>query len=148
MFGRRGVAKTYVYHQALTGEFGQSVNAKDFSFQTGRYYAISYHVRVNDPPSAANGFAVLYVDGQEVVRHDNIRYRAVDTPGSMINSIYFSTFHGGHTPDFAPKAENGAYTSVCAYFDNIAAYPRLNIREAPGDEPARTSRRQRRNNPS
>ena len=48
----------------------------------------------------------------------------------------FSTFHGGHSPSWAPKDGNGDYITVRAWFDNIAVYPGKHVRTAPAGEPS------------
>lgn len=43
--------------------------------------------------------------------------------GSQIQRLLFSTFHGGSSPDWAPRHSDGRYKTDCAYFDNIELIP-------------------------
>lgn len=131
-FQGSGAPKTYVYHQDMERQYGDSVKATNFKFELGRYYAISLHVKVNEPASAANGFARIYVDGQKVADAENIRFRGNSGESTLISTVLFSTFHGGHSPEYAPKAAGGGYASVCAFFDNFAVHPGEYIRPAGG----------------
>ncbi|MEL7239276.1 MAG: polysaccharide lyase, partial [Planctomycetota bacterium] len=56
MWRTGGVLQTYVYDQLKETKWGASINAQDFAFETGRWYAIAMHTKLNDPPEAANGF--------------------------------------------------------------------------------------------
>ena len=51
------------------------------------------------------------VDGNKVINDEKVRYRVA--PLGEINSFYFSTFHGGNTPAWAPKKDS------YIYFDDI-----------------------------
>jgi hypothetical protein len=130
-FKTDGGFSTYVYCQNKQGKYGQHIPAEDFSFQKDRYYAVSLHVRVNDP-GQANGFMHVYVDGRQIIAHDGIEYRAADGDRTLITQFLFSTFHGGHTPPYAPIDKNGKYITVHAFFDNIAVYAGKRIRSDPG----------------
>jgi hypothetical protein len=131
-FKQRGALASYIYCQDKQGKYGQSVaSTRRFHAQKGRYYAVSLHVKLNDPPRKDNGFAAIYVNGQGVVPHADIQYRAIDGERTLIQKFLFSTFHGGHEPKWAPKDANGDYVDVHAYFDNIAVYPGKQIRDEP-----------------
>ena len=88
-------------------------------------------MRVNDDPEVANGFSRLYIDGELVERHENLRLRGADNEASLINKFMFSSFHGGHMPEWAPRDEDGNYKTVYATFDNISVYEGEHIRVAP-----------------
>ena len=127
--------KPYTYHQDMKGQYGDRGDTRQaFTFEKERFYSVSLHVRVNDPPEAANGFSRLYVDGQLIEQHENLRLRGSGGDASMINKFMFGSFHGGHEPDWAPRDENGDYTTVYAYFDNISVYKDKHIRLAASSE--------------
>ena len=69
-----------------------------------------------------------------IERHDNVQWRAVATKETLINYFLFSTFHGGHTRDWAPKDKEGNSVAVHALFDNIAVYPGKHVRKSPGKD--------------
>jgi hypothetical protein len=79
-------------------------------------------VCVNDPPEASNGFSRLYVNGRLIERHKDLRLRGIGGDASLINKFMFSSFHGGHAPNWAPRDENGNYKTVYATFDNISVF--------------------------
>ena len=135
MFRTGGVPRLYTYHQDMQGQYGDGgTTVKPFRFEKGRYYSVSLHVRVNDDPDVANGFARLYVDGELIERHEELRLRGSMGEESLIDKFMFSSFHGGHTPEWAPKDADGNYTTVYATFDNIAVYEGEHVRPAPGHQ--------------
>lgn len=132
MFRSQGGLQSYIYSQNMSGKYGDVVIARDFHFQPDRYYAITFQVALNNPASASNGSMRVFVDGTPVIYHDNIKFRSTESLDSQISTLMFNTFHGGHTDDWAPRNADGSYAVNCAYFDNFAAYPSLEVRYAPG----------------
>jgi N-sulfoglucosamine sulfohydrolase len=130
-FKEGGAARLYTYHQDQPGQYGDRLPVEDpFHFEKERFYSVSLHVRVNEPADAANGFSRLYVDGDLVDSHEGLRFRGEDSEASLINKFMFSSFHGGHMPEWAPRDADGNYTTVYAYFDNISVYEGERIRPA------------------
>jgi len=133
-FLSNGRIGTYLYHQDLPGQYGEITTAAGFRFEPNRYYRVALYVRLNDPPEAENGRAELFVNGTQVVSRENLRFRAVSGERTLIQKLLFNTFHGGHTPDFAPRNSDGSFSRECAYFDNIAVYPGFTVKKMPGDQ--------------
>lgn len=132
MWRPNGVS-SYVYCQNKSGRYGRSPKRMvEQPFETGRYYALSYYVKLNDPVDRANGVMRVYVDGKLVSEDRKIQFRSVDGENTKITALLFSTFHGGDDPSWAPKDEQGNYTDVYAYFDNLAVYEGLQVRKQPG----------------
>jgi hypothetical protein len=131
MFHRDEQIQTYIYCQNKSGQYGTTKKNPDFHFEKNRYYAISFHVRVNDN-GQENGFAHVYIDGKPIIMHDGIAYRASDDPSTLISQFMFSTFHGGHMPEWAPKDEQGNFKDVHAYYDNFAVWRGQYVKEKPG----------------
>jgi N-sulfoglucosamine sulfohydrolase len=130
-FKEGGAARLYTYHQDQPGQYGdRPAIQKPFNFERERYYSVSLHVRVNDSPDVANGFSRLYVDGDLVDSHEGLRFRGEDSDASLINKFMFSSFHGGHEPDWAPRDADGNFTTVHAIFDNISVYEGERVRPA------------------
>lgn len=119
MFRANGGLMTYVYHQDQPRRFGAVKVAKDFRFEPGVYHRVRMHVRVNEPPSASNGFVWVSVDGRKLIEHKGLRFRGVAGEDGLIQTFLFSTFHGGSSPEWAPRTAVGAYKVDCAYFDDI-----------------------------
>ena len=118
-----GGLQTYVYHQDQPGKYGQIKVAQDFNFVPGQYYQINMRVTLNEPASAANGRVVVSVDRQKLIEHNGLRLRAQEGADGLIQNFMFSTFHGGGTPDWAPRTVDGAYKVDCAYFDEWVLSP-------------------------
>jgi N-sulfoglucosamine sulfohydrolase len=132
-FKEGGAARLYTYHQDQPGQYGDRPAIEDpFIFENEHYYSVSLHVRVNDSAEQANGFSRLYVDGDLVDSHEGLRFRGEDSDASLINKFMFSSFHGGHKPEWAPRDADGNFTTVHAIFDNISVYEGERVRLAPG----------------
>lgn len=119
MFRGDGGLQTYVYHQDMAGRFGDTEVASGFSFEPGRYHHVVMRVRMNTPASARNGSIDVWVDDKLVIQHDALRFRDRVTPGSDIQRLLFSTFHGGSSPEWAPRNDDGSYKTDCAFFDDL-----------------------------
>lgn len=131
VFTGNGGARTYTYCQNKNNQYGAVTDReRPIRFKAGRYYSISLHVKLNDP-DRANGSVRLYVDGKGVDAFDDVRFRSVGGDATLIRKFLFSTFHGGHTPDRAPRDGDGNYTTVHAYFDNFAVYEGKHVRKRP-----------------
>lgn len=119
MWRERGRPELYTYHQDQQGQYGDhGTVARPMTFVLDRWYAVSLQVKVNDP-GAADGAVRLYIDGQLIESHDNVRLRGVER-GTLISQFLFSTFHGGNDPGWAPRNADGSYATVHAWFDNFA----------------------------
>lgn len=127
-FKEAGTVRSYLYCQNKDGKYGTGVFAPDFHFENGKYYAISLHVKLNEEASGDDGFAHIYIDGKRVIEHGGIRFRGEVGEEALISTFLFSTFHGGHEPQWAPRNAKGEYADVHAYFDNIAVYRGKNVR--------------------
>lgn len=119
MWGKDGSLKTYIYHQDMKGKYGDVQVAKGFKFEPGRYYNVRYNLILNQPADSANGSFSIDIDDKTVVEHKNLRFRGVDSPATQIRQFMFNTFHGGSSPEWAPRDNKGNYKRDCAYFDNI-----------------------------
>ncbi len=127
LFKREGRLGSYLYTQNKTNKYGVEAIYKEFKFEKERYYAISFHVKINDV-GKDNGYAHVYINGRKLIEQNEIRFRSVGGKESLINEFLFNTFHGGNTAAWAPKDKYGNYISVFAYFDNISVYQGLYIR--------------------
>lgn len=123
MFRRDGGLQTYVYHQGMAGRYGDTKIAQDFVFVPGQYHYVEMQVALNEPSSESNGRVSVTVDGRHVIEHTGLRFRAEATEASQIQRLLFSTFHGGSSPQWAPRNEDGSYKTDCAYFDTIGVTP-------------------------
>lgn len=114
----RGIG-IYLYNQNQDGRFGTEMKASNFRFEPNKYYQIKLYVKVNSASDIDNGRVMLFVDGKKLIEKNNIRFRGVNGSEGLISKFLFSTFHGGSNSSFAPRDENGSFTTVHAYFDNF-----------------------------
>lgn len=122
MWHNEGYVQTYVYHQDMGGTYGSAKRHSTFQFQKGRWYSVTLIVKVNDF-GLYNGYAQIWVDGNLMVDHTNLRLRNVNTTASLISQVTFNTFHGGSDTSWAPLDANGNITTVYAYYDNFSVVP-------------------------
>lgn len=128
MFRRQGGLQSYIYSQNKKSRYGDVAIAKDFRFQPDRYYLLVMQVQLNEP-SSDDGFMRILVDGEPVIEHRNIQFRSVASRNAWISTLMFNTFHGGHSPEWAPRTAEGRYAKTCAYFDNFVVAPLSNQSE-------------------
>lgn len=105
MWGPAGAARVYLYHVDMPGEYGDGIVLPDVTFVPGQWHRLTQHIRVNTP-DGADGLMEISFDGKQVLQRSDIRYR-IGQQG-LIDSFYFSTFHGGNTPDWAPAVDSVA----------------------------------------
>lgn len=132
-FRHDGTLETTITHQDQRRELGDRGNRlRPYQLLPGRYYAVSLHVRLNDP-EANNGFTKLYVNGVLVEEQQNLRFRKVGGAASEISHAMFNTFYGGHNRKDAPRNPDGSYAVCHALFDNFAVYEGEAVRKGAGE---------------
>lgn len=118
MWGRNGRCQTYLYDQDETKKWGVARGSNEPVFSAGQWHRVIIQVSLNTP-GQSNGFARVFVDGQEVIKHEKVEFRRTGGNDTQIQQFLFSTFHGGSTPEWAPVDAAGNFATVYAYFDNI-----------------------------
>lgn len=121
MFNPHGVAATYLADQETAARAGFGNKSQPDVFQPGMWHRVVLQISLNDVESH-NGFVYLWVDGRNVASTKNRAFRATEQPEANIQSLMFSTFHGGGSPRYAPVDQYGQYTTVYARFDNFRVY--------------------------
>lgn len=119
MWRRNGGLMTYIYHQNMKGKYGDTRVAADFRFTPGQYHLVEMNVMLNTQPDKADGLVKVSVDGMPLIEHKGLRFRSTDSTAGLIQTLMFSTFHGGSSPDWAPRNEDGSFKTDCAYFDDF-----------------------------
>lgn len=119
MFRPDGGLQTYVYHQNMADKYGDTLVASDFSFQPGVYHHVVIQIELNTPAEQSNGFMTVWVDDERLIEHRNLRFRDRETEDSKIQRLLFNTFHGGSSPEWAPRNADGSYKTDCAFFDEF-----------------------------
>ncbi len=118
MFGREGRCSTYLYDQTPEKKYGIGKSSGRPVFEAGRWHHVVLQVGLNTP-GEPDGFATIRIDGETVVDSRNVTYRGVGGPETQIQRFLFSTFHGGHTAEWAPVDAQGNFVTVHADYDNI-----------------------------
>lgn len=116
MWRKNGEAIIYLYHMKMPGKWGQDITLDHMHFRPGQWHTLIQHIRINEI-GQANGVLEVWIDGKKRLSRADIEFRG--QPQALIDSFYFSTFHGGNTPEWGPKIDS------VAYFDNfvISAEP-------------------------
>ena len=74
-------------------------------------------VKINSSASRYDGEVEVWVNGKHVLLRKGLRFTS---NGEKVDRFYFSTFHGGSGPDWAP-------TETCyIWFDDLAISTRRN----------------------
>lgn len=110
MFGKNGGSCVYLYYVDMPGKWGQGLKFPGFSYTPGKWHRLTQHITLNDP-DGRNGRIEVWIDGKKVLDRGDLRLR-IGNQG-RIDSLNFSTFHGGNTPPYGPN--NDSY----ARFDNF-----------------------------
>jgi hypothetical protein len=113
MWKKGGGMILYLYHLDQPTRYGDGLDCEGVTFKPGQWYRVTERVRVN-APAARDGHVQVWVDGKPVLERSDIRYRTVE--GAMVDHFYFSTFHGGNSPDWGPTADS------VACFDHFRIY--------------------------
>ena len=118
MFGGDGRSKSYLYEQSPDKKYGVGDTSRGPVFKKGVWQEVRIQVKLNTPGKADGRFAV-HVDGRQVNQQDGVEFRARDGKETLISKMLFSTFHGGNSPDCAPKDDQRKFVTVHADFDNF-----------------------------
>ncbi|HMB00219.1 MAG TPA: hypothetical protein VKS21_04465, partial [Spirochaetota bacterium] len=99
----------YLYYIDMEHKYGESIPLKA-DLSTDAWHRITQHIVLNDP-GQSNALIEIWFDEQKAGRKENFRLRKGEQ--GLIDAFYFSTFHGGATPDWAPLRDS------FIYFDNF-----------------------------
>lgn len=110
MWREGGAAELYLYYVDNESEWGDQHAFKGVILQPGKWYEFRQRIRLNSP-DGRDGRIQAWLNGKKVVDVKGLRLRIGEQ--GYIDSFYFSTFHGGQTPEWAPT--NHSY----ARFDDI-----------------------------
>ncbi len=110
MWREDGKAVLYLYHMDQPSTYGEDVLLKgsdgsDKYFERGKWHNLVQRVKVNDG-SQSNGEIDVWMDNEQVLSMDNLKFM---TNGQGIDTMYFSSFHGGYGSDWWPEKNDNAY---------------------------------------
>ncbi len=121
---RNRVPRLYLYDQKKTSRCGRTIGS-DVRLQKGRWYSISYYLKVNSSADSSDGEARLYIDGELVSSASNMQFHAQDGDHTKINNFFFSTFLVRNSTGEVVSRQHMRY-------DNFAVLPGEVIRKSPG----------------
>jgi hypothetical protein len=100
-----GKAVLYLYHMDKPGSYGEDMtlvtNTVDVYFQQGQWYQVIERVKINTGNNN-DGEVQIWINGEEALLRTDLRFV---TDGSLIDTFYFSTFHGGADASWAPSVD-------------------------------------------
>jgi hypothetical protein len=114
MWRENGKATLYLYHMDKPGKYGedftfQGSDGNDKYFERGKWHNLIQRVKINDG-NQSNGEVDVWMDKEKVLDLDNLKF-VTDNKG--IDTLYFSSFHGGNGSEWWPEK------NVSAYFDDF-----------------------------
>lgn len=110
MWRNQGEIVVYAYvPKSASGKWGGDRWGQDipchFKAEAGKWHCIEQYVHVGTPGND-DGTLVVWIDGIERLRIDDMRFRTVDNKNGLVGGICFSTFHGGNTADWSPRRDS------------------------------------------
>ena len=114
MWRKNGRAELYLYHMDKPDKYGErwyfeGSDGCEKYFQRGQWHNLIQRVKINDG-NQSNGEVDVWMDGEQVLSIDELKFV---TNNQGIDSLYFSTFHGGNNSDWLPERE------VYSYWDDF-----------------------------
>ena len=105
MWREGATAELYLYYVDNKSEWGDQYPFGGVILKPGTWYEFRQRIRLN-APDGKDGVIQAWIDGKKVVDLKNLRLRIGEQ--GYIDSFYFSTFHGGQTPEWAPSVNSFA----------------------------------------
>ncbi|MEN8120611.1 MAG: polysaccharide lyase [Bacteroidota bacterium] len=103
MWVQDGGLIVYLYYVDMKSKYGDHLVLKKAKLIPGKWHRITQHIVLNSD-NKRNGIVQVWFDEKKVVDERNLRLRLDDK--GKIDAFYFSTFHGGATPDWAPNNDS------------------------------------------
>ena len=103
-----GKAVLYLYHMDKPGDFGQDIDLRNSDgsnlfFQKGQWIHVAERVKINSVSGGnanADGEVEVWINGERALLRTGLRFRR---NSDRVDNLYFSTFHGGGGPNWAPS---------------------------------------------
>ena len=106
MWREGGKAVIYLYSVDMPGIWGEDIPLDGTAFSPGTWHRVTQHIKVNTP-GLSDGILDVWFDGRKALSRSDIRFRLGEK--ALIDSFFFSTFHGGATAEWAPRADSFAF---------------------------------------
>lgn len=112
MWRNNGELVIYAYvPKSNNGKWGSQTWGQDISTginaQPEQWYCIEQYVNVGTP-GKDNGILKVWINGKEEISIDDMLFWDIQNNAGKIGGVYFSTFHGGNTRDWAPRNDSYA----------------------------------------
>lgn len=106
MWVENGRLVPYLYYAGMPANrtFGDFWDI-DAQVTPGAWQHITQRIRLNHP-GKRDGIYTVWVNGRQATHRTDMEWRHGDK--GKIDSFYFSTYHGGNTPDWAPRWDSHA----------------------------------------
>jgi hypothetical protein len=104
MWRENGAANQYIYYPDNGSTWGE-YHPYNVNFQAGKWHHVQNRIRMNG--NGISGVMEAWLDGQRVIYDTNFPWRGGQYYDG-INMLYFSTFFGGNTGDWAPGGDQEA----------------------------------------
>ncbi|MEN8122627.1 MAG: polysaccharide lyase [Bacteroidota bacterium] len=110
MWVNKGKLVVYAYvPKSKNGKWGEALWGQaidcNVKAQPGKWHCIEQYVNVGTP-NRDDGKLKVWIDGEEKINIDDMRFWNVENDKGKIGGIYFSTFHGGNTLEWAPQNDS------------------------------------------
>lgn len=104
MWRAGGKAVLYLYHMDKPATYGEDVDlvypdGSPVVFERGKWFHIAERVKVNSSADSYDGEVEVWVNGEQVLFRDGLRFVTND---DKVDNLYISTFHGGSDRTWAP----------------------------------------------
>ena len=106
MWSGDGTLFQYVYNPDQPGRYGEGFSWEMPVLEPGTWHLVETRIVMNTR-GEADGVLQSWLDGQQVLDVDDMRFRFVDD--FAIDALYFSTFFGGSGPSWAPVKDEYVY---------------------------------------
>jgi hypothetical protein len=107
MWRQSGTAVLYLYHMDKPHKWGedfplQNSDGTPVRFKPGEWYQVTIRTRINTGKNA-DGKVGIWINQQRALQLDGLRFV---TNGDLVDTLYFSTFHGGNTSAWGPLKDS------------------------------------------
>lgn len=128
MWRKQGQLVVYAYlPKSSNGNYGSETWGQDldldFSATAGEWICIEQYVNTGTPGND-DGSLKVWINGNLQLNRNDICFRYTANNNGLIGGCYFSTFHGGNTPDWGPL-----HTSQARFSDFLIAKTPLNCNQ-------------------
>lgn len=121
MWRKKGLGEIYLYSPNQkyikvkkydTNNCGLSLDRGFFSFYKNKWMNIKEEIKLNDLDNK-NGIIKLWINNKLYIKNNNIEFKTKITKN--VAGLFFSTFYGGDTNNWAPKKDTFALFSDFKY---------------------------------